>query len=320
LAGMMLLGEVSAMPPAARCQNAKLWIAGRYVARHPHCRTTGCATAWTQRLRRSFANLERTLPCITRNDASRVESITRDFEVRLAAMLRRRSRPCARLFTASTARLAGVSIRSQRPVWPPQDRQFPEELHHAYDRFDWDREAAKALRGCRSVILGSKLNVPANLIQRRTIEALLPAEVATGLRVKLPPGWRLHDVSPGNATFVTFDGEYAHGSHEMPPGGADCSIYVTDRSVDDWLSIGGDRQSVEHTTIDGVDAIRELERFDDGQRRLNLLIPSERLGLQFNWHAGDDTEPQHVRDFEEILRTARFFARRMALRATVNPP
>jgi hypothetical protein len=305
--GMAPVGAGVAMPPAARCQAGKIWVAGRYVARHPRCRTAACAAGWTQRLRRSFADLERGLPCITRDDAARVEGIAREFETKLAAMLRRRDRPCARLFTAATARLAGVRIRSQRPLWPPQDRQFSDEWHQTFDRFERDRVAAKGLRGCRSVILGSKLNVPASLVQRQTIEALLPPEVATGLRVDRPPGWRLHDVAPGSATFVTFAGEYAHGSHEMPPGGADLNVYVTNKSVDEWLGRWGDRESLEHVTIDGVEALRVTTKFDeDHTQRLDILVPGEGIALSSSWYIGDN---HHPADVEQMIRAARFFGR-----------
>jgi hypothetical protein len=244
IARMALAGADVTMPPAASCQAAKIWVASRYVARHPSCPTAACAVEWTQRLRRTFADFERRLPCITRNDATGVERMVREFETELAGMLRRRDRPCARLFTIATARLAGVRTRSQRPiVWPPERRKFSDEWRVAFDRFESDRVAAKALHGCRSIILGSKLDVAATRLQYHMVAALLPSEVATGLRVEPPTGWRLHDVAPGSATFVTFVGEYAHGSHEMPQGGADLNIYITSGSVADWLNVGGEHEA-----------------------------------------------------------------------------
>jgi hypothetical protein len=310
VAGVAPIRAEVATPPAVRCQAAKIWIAGRYVARHPRCLTAACGAGWTQRLRRSFADLERRLSCITRDDATRVQNLTREFETTLAAMLRRRDRPCARLFVAATARMAGVSIRSQRPVWPPQDRQFSDERRHAFDRFERDRVAAKVLRGCRSVILGSKLDWPATLVQYDVVKALLPPEVATGIRIELPAGWHLHDVAPGNATFVTFV-EYGHGGI-MPEGGADLSILVSHDSVDDWTARWRDDEPVEHITVDGVNAVRMATKPDDErQRRVNVLVPGERFGivLSFSWYGGDDTEPQHLNDFEGLVRTARFFDR-----------
>jgi hypothetical protein len=40
------LGDV--VPPSVRCQIAKIWIAGRYVARHPRCRTAACSGGWAR--------------------------------------------------------------------------------------------------------------------------------------------------------------------------------------------------------------------------------------------------------------------------------
>lgn len=85
--------------------------------------------------------------------------------------------------------------------------------------------------------------------------------------------------------------------------------------MDDWL---GDDEPVEHTAIDGIDAIRVVTKFEERDRRLAILVPRERLGMQFNWYAGDDTEPQHLREFEEILRTARFFARQSPVAPTIS--
>jgi hypothetical protein len=297
------LGDL--VPPSVRCQTAKIWIAGRYVARHPRCRTAACTAGWARAMTRSFADLERNGSCLTSDDAARLQDMVREFEAMLAAMLRRRERPCARLFVAATARLAAVRIRSQRPVWPPRDRPFPDEWHDAFDRFDRDRVAAKALHGCRSIILGSKLADPAWRVEQQVVRALLPPEVATGLRVDLPPGWHLHDVAPGRAGFVTF-AEYGHGGF-MPQGGADLDVYVTNKSVDEWLERWHDGESVEHVTIDGADGVRTTTTFEEeNQRRLDILVPGKPFGiaLSASWYVGDDHHPD---DVEQMIRAARFF-------------
>jgi hypothetical protein len=294
-------------PPSVACQAAKIWIAGRYVARHARCREPSCGAGWTRRLKHSFAGLEHG-PCLTRDDAPRVEIVVGEFEARLAAMLRRRDRACARLFVAAITRLAGVRIRWQRPVWPPRDLRFSDGWRDAYDRFDRDRVAAKALRGCRSVILGPKLTVPATLVQYEIVRALLPPEAATGLRVELPSGWHLHDVAPGSAEFTTF-AEYGHGGI-MPDGGADLQVYVTDKSVEDWLRVGGDAESSDHMNVADAEAIRVMRSFEvDRSRRLDVLIPRAptRIGLSFSWYADDAAASQHLNDAEWMLRTARFF-------------
>jgi hypothetical protein len=285
-----------------------MWIAGRYVARHARCRTAGCAAAWRKRLERSFGALEREGACLTRDDATAVGEIVRAFETRLAVMLRRRDRPCARLFVAATARAAGALIRSQRPVWPPQDRRFSDEWHGAFRRFDRDRVAAKELLGCRSVILGPKLTAPADLVHRALVRALLPPEAATGMVVDLPAGWHLYEVAPGSATFATFV-EYGHGGF-VPEGGRDLRVYVTDRPVAEWLRIGGEAESVDRATVAGADAIRVMRNFqEDGMRRLDVLVPRGPMsvGLAFGWYADDPAAPQHFDDAERMIRSARFF-------------
>jgi len=262
-------------------------------------------------LAQAFSDVERRGGCLTHDDAPRVQAMVHEFETKVAAMLRHRDRPCARMFVAATARLAGVRIRSQRPVWPPQERPFFEEREDASYRFDRDLLAAKTLRGCRSVILGGKLYWPTRLVEEDVVRALLPPEVATGLRVVLPPGWHLHDVSPGRAEFVTF-AEYYHGGI-MPAGGADLSVYVTNNSVRQWLgNLTGslDDRELEHLTIDGSDAVRVMKTIrppsgDYQQRVLGILVPGERLALSFSWYIGDDHHPD---DVEQMVRTARFFA------------
>src|SRR5262245_57846653 len=89
------------VPAAVRCQDAKIWLAGRYAARHPRCRTRACAADWTERLTRSFTELDRNGCCLTHGDAAQVQTIVREFETKVAAMLRRRDRPCARLFVTA---------------------------------------------------------------------------------------------------------------------------------------------------------------------------------------------------------------------------
>jgi hypothetical protein len=295
------------VPPAVRCQAAKIWVAGRYVARHPRCRTRACAADWTARLTRSFETLERDGDCLTHGDATQVEAIVRDFETKLAAMLRRRDRPCARLFVAATARMAGVEVRLLRPRWPPQ-RESSKERSDAWDRFDDDRIAAKVLHGCRSVILGSKLMGPAGTASFRLINALLPPEVATGLRVELPPGWRLHDVLPGHAVFVNFDDEYGHGGI-MPEGGADLRVDVRNVSVDEWSrGAMGEVEPVERLTIDGRKAFRATSSFDsDQQGSLDLLIPGGPFSIELSFGYYTVDEARHRDVFERMIRTARFF-------------
>jgi hypothetical protein len=175
------------------------------------------------------------------------------------------------------------------------------------ERFDADRIAAKSLRGCRSVLLGPKLLGPAGTADFRIIKALLPPEVATGLRIELAPGWRLHDVAPGHAGFVTFT-EYGHGGI-IPPDGADLTIHRTTMSVDEWLK-PDPPESIEHITIDGRDAVRVTKEFDEDQgNRIDILIPDapSHLGISFNWYPRDATAALHLSNIERMIRSARFF-------------
>jgi hypothetical protein len=214
LVGMLLMAASvpASMPPAVECQSTKLWVAARYVARRSRCHTGRCSVASTAKMRRGFAKLERSLPCLTRGDSGPVEDGADRLKTRLRAMVRRRTPACRALLVAATARLGAALVDADRPSgWPPvRDRRRSDAMTAASDAFDHERVEAKSREGCRSVVLGPKLTVPAEIVELELAKTLRPPPAATGLTLALPSGWHVHDVQPGSVTFVTF-AEYGHG-------------------------------------------------------------------------------------------------------------
>ncbi|MGH7894959.1 MAG: hypothetical protein ACREQL_09830 [Candidatus Binatia bacterium] len=299
----------SRLPPAVACQSAKLWVAAHHVERRTRCESATCAVRSTAKMRRSFTKLERSLPCLTRDDAGSVDASAHRFKARLAAMLRRRTRACVPLFVTATARLAAAWIDADRPTdWPPTEDRHEDANTTAWDAFDREREAAKALKGCRSVLLGPKLHRPAGTVERETAAALLPPAAATGITFVLPPAWRVHDAWPGYAYFATLGG-YGHGGF-MPHEAAVLTVSATqDVSLDAWLA--GVRQyvtvkQVQQTTVDGTPASRAMTTGGE-ERSLHVFVERDRIALRlvFSWNAGAANEVAHLEDFDRILASAR---------------